>query len=393
MKRSMMKSFGAGLFGAAMLLGGIDGVKAAVPGTVAFSGRLSDVDGLVEGSVDITFRLFDAASNGTEVWTETHQTVADQGLVLVELGSDTALDETIFDGSDLYLEIEVNGDTLSPRSPVGSVPYALRAAVADRLGSLGPSDVQARVNGACGANEAIQSINADGSVTCQVDDDTTYAEGIGIDITGNVVSADLAAVQARVNGACPAGQAIRTIGSAGAVVCEADDNTTYTEGAGIDITGTTVSADTAVVQSRVTGSCLANQAIRVINSDGTVSCDAENVTGAGSGLSLAGGLMSIASSGVTSSHISNGTIDDVDISSSAGINPSKIDGGTQGIEHSGNCGTFVRLNFCVAGEGDGPPCNAIGLGQMCEYDAASGCTGGLSDSEDNCGTFDWYMRI
>jgi hypothetical protein len=74
-----------------------------------------------------------------------------------------------------------------------------------------------------------------------------------------------------------------------------DNNTTYTAGTGLSLAGTVFSADTTYLQSRVTGSCAANNSIRTINEDGTVVCEFDNNSGgditsvnAGSGLSGGG---------------------------------------------------------------------------------------------------------
>ena len=46
-------------------------VAEAVPLRIAHQGSLSNEEGLVTGEVEITFRLFDDATSGTAVWTET----------------------------------------------------------------------------------------------------------------------------------------------------------------------------------------------------------------------------------------------------------------------------------------------------------------------------------
>jgi hypothetical protein len=49
---------------------------------------------------------------------------------------------------------------------------------------------------------------------------------------------------------------------------------TYSAGAGLTLTGTTFAVNTATIQSRVTGSCPAGQAVREIAANGTVTCEA-----------------------------------------------------------------------------------------------------------------------
>jgi hypothetical protein len=105
----------------------------SVPGTMAFSARLVDAGGPVEGSVDVQFRLFDAPAAGAAIWMESHVgTAVTGGVVHATLGSKTenGLDAMLFDGRTLYLEVEVDGDTLSPRVALMTVPYAFRAASA-----------------------------------------------------------------------------------------------------------------------------------------------------------------------------------------------------------------------------------------------------------------------
>jgi hypothetical protein len=65
------------------------------------------------------------------------------------------------------------------------------------------------------------------SWTCGSDNDTTYSAGAGLSLSGTTFSADTSAMQARVGSSCAAGSSIRVIGSDGSVTCEPDDDTTY----------------------------------------------------------------------------------------------------------------------------------------------------------------------
>ena len=52
-----------------------------------------------------------------------------------------------------------------------------------------------------------------------------------------VLSANTSVLQSRVTGVCPPGESIRVINSNGSVVCEPDSDTTYAAGAGLNLTG------------------------------------------------------------------------------------------------------------------------------------------------------------
>ena len=96
--------------------------------TVNYQGRLGDADGNPLTDIyAMTFALYDAASGGSSVWgPESHPTVqVSAGLFSVGLGSQTAggIPTSTWDG-DRYLEITVDGETLSPRELLRSVPVA-----------------------------------------------------------------------------------------------------------------------------------------------------------------------------------------------------------------------------------------------------------------------------
>ena len=102
---------------------------AAVPEQLNFQGILLDDDGgtVRDSTYDITFRIFDAASGGAELWSETQTLPTENGLFNTFLGKDTPVPGSVFDEPTRWLEIELVGvGAYSPRNPIGSVAYAYR---------------------------------------------------------------------------------------------------------------------------------------------------------------------------------------------------------------------------------------------------------------------------
>ncbi len=104
-----------------------------------------------------------------------------------------------------------------------------------------------------------------------------------------------------------------------------DDNTIYTAGSGLGLSGNQFSVDSSAVQSRVSSNCAVGSYIRQINADGTVVCgtDADTPYAAGNGLTLSGGEFSVSFAGSGSANtaarsdhthdaaaITSGTLDD-----------------------------------------------------------------------------------
>lgn len=111
---------------------------AAVPSTLNYQGQLGNAAGVpVNGVVSITFALYDVATGGTAVWSETQSVTVNNGLYYVTLGQTTALAPSMF-GVPLFLGIKVGVDAeMSPRSPLSSSATALRAQTADSLNCTG----------------------------------------------------------------------------------------------------------------------------------------------------------------------------------------------------------------------------------------------------------------
>ncbi|MEK6606440.1 MAG: hypothetical protein AABZ30_02160, partial [Myxococcota bacterium] len=150
--------------------------------------------------------------------------------------------------------------------------------------------VQRRVSASCAVGSAIRVVSATGAVTCETDDDTTYGAGTYLSLTGTTFDVDTALIQRRVSATCAAGNSIRVVAADGTVTCEPDDNTTYGAGTYLSLTGTTFDVDTALIQRRVSATCAAGNSIRVVAADGTVTCEPDDDTtyGAGTYLSLTG---------------------------------------------------------------------------------------------------------
>lgn len=171
----------------------------------------------------------------------------------------------------------------------------------------------------------IAGTSADPTVAVAVDNSTIEVNSNQLKIkpgaNASVLMTDgSGAVNWTMFGTCPAGSSIRALNADGTVVCESDDGINLTAGNGIDsisLAGGAITIDTvagsgltftsgsldinsSIIQKRVSANCSAGNAIKTINSDGTVVCEA-------------------IPAGVTP-----GSIVNADISPSAAIDQSKI---------------------------------------------------------------------
>lgn len=111
-----------------------DGARAQtqdVPRTMTFQGRLVRTDGAPEETEQaLSFALYEAASGGVALWTESHPSVpVTNGFYSVRLGSRTPLREELLQRGTLFLGVSIAGQSeLTPRVELASVPFALRAA-------------------------------------------------------------------------------------------------------------------------------------------------------------------------------------------------------------------------------------------------------------------------
>jgi len=98
----------------------------AVPLELTHQGRLLDSGGVaVNGTANLDVAVYAASTGGVPLWTQTFTGVAvSQGAYALNL---TGLTSDTFDGTTRYLEITADGTVQTPRVPILSVPYAVRA--------------------------------------------------------------------------------------------------------------------------------------------------------------------------------------------------------------------------------------------------------------------------
>ncbi len=113
---------------------------AGMPQSSAFTyqGQLSASGSPANGNYDMTFALFDAATGGNQVGTtisESQYPVA-AGLFTIDLTFAGA-----FTGQQLWTEVTIDGQTLTPRQPVNTVPVASFALTGNigPIGAVGPT--------------------------------------------------------------------------------------------------------------------------------------------------------------------------------------------------------------------------------------------------------------
>lgn len=99
---------------------------------ISYQGTLTDANGTpVNATVTMVFALYDASSVGNLKWgTETQSVQVTNGLFHVLLGSVTPIDPANLTG-DLWLDIKVNNEQLTPREPISSVVRAVMTEQSD----------------------------------------------------------------------------------------------------------------------------------------------------------------------------------------------------------------------------------------------------------------------
>ncbi|MEO0102635.1 MAG: hypothetical protein ABIK81_02905 [candidate division WOR-3 bacterium] len=163
-----------------------DFLQPNIPKMMNYQGKLTDNSGNpLNGHFDMTFTIYDAATGGNLYWQETQSGVlVAQGIFNVLLGRLNPIN-SLPEGPDCFLEINIGGTTLSPRQRIVSNGYSYYTQTAEDAYKLG---------GIPAANYAVLPVETDeiqnGAVTTvKIADDAVNSAKI---YDGQVFNSDLA---------------------------------------------------------------------------------------------------------------------------------------------------------------------------------------------------------
>lgn len=242
--------------------------SAAAPARMPVQGTLANTDGTpVVGDLPVVFTLYGAEDGTDAFWTETATVAFNDGTFTVYLGESSTLDLAQFrDHSGVWLGIAVDGDAEMDLIEVDTVPYAAYAQYAGDAASVGGvASADLLTVGYQPAWTDVQGVPA----SLQ----TGLTAGNGVILSGGTLSLDPTVVEGMASGVCFSDETDLTsllddnYVAAGwqpawadimfrpAGLDDGDNDTTYTNGAGITLTGTTFAADPTYVDARAAAVC------------------------------------------------------------------------------------------------------------------------------------------
>lgn len=201
----------AGLF--ALVIDHTAEAATTLPTKMNFQGRVSNSAGniLANGTYNMKFRIWSAASGGTQEWSEDRLVSASQGVVVtngqfsVQLGSVTSLPASIFTSNSLHFEVELptpasattsspvwTEGAMTPRNQLATSAYAYNAETLDGIdgssfAQLGTANAYTGSISLGGANSASKLlVQTNGTVDLFKADTSTSTVTIGTATNGTI---------------------------------------------------------------------------------------------------------------------------------------------------------------------------------------------------------------
>ena len=100
--------------------------QTSTPTTVPIQGRLTNPSGgVINAVLPFSFRIYNAASGGSALWSEAQSVSVTRGVWKAELGSKTGFPVTLWDGKARWLGIKIGSDAeMLPRISITSQPFS-----------------------------------------------------------------------------------------------------------------------------------------------------------------------------------------------------------------------------------------------------------------------------
>jgi hypothetical protein len=133
-----------------------------VPQLISYQGRLTTPSGaaVADGNYGLTFNIYDVASGGSTLWTESQSVAVSGGLFSVNLGAIVPVSVS-FD-RPYWLGITVTGGSeLVPRTQLTAAPYSFRSSYANYSNSAGTVTTPVHLSGA--KNSSLPTLQSDAS--------------------------------------------------------------------------------------------------------------------------------------------------------------------------------------------------------------------------------------
>jgi hypothetical protein len=151
---------------------------AQIPQTMNYQGRLEDNSGnpVSDGNYTIVFTIYDAATNGNSLWTETRTVTTEDGFFNLTLGENTAIN--INSNQQIWLNISIGGNDLTPRTKLSGSLSSLSSKSIENTTTAGNSVVSS-INSSTGGIDAVKIAN--GTVS---DSEFQMLDGVGSALVG-----------------------------------------------------------------------------------------------------------------------------------------------------------------------------------------------------------------